>query len=142
MVVWDTVDYIEEAQKQPKDENVYKKVNFKDQNLSELVDKSNQFFKGLKNKGCITDKNVKYFTYQYKKACNIGRLYLLPKIHKRLFKVPGIPVISNCGAPTEKVSEFLDFQLKSIMQEGASYIKDTTDFHDKMKNLRVPKDVF
>ena len=26
------------------------------------------------------------------------------------------------------------------MQEGASYIEDTTDFQDKIKNLRVPKD--
>ena len=141
-VVWDRVDYIKEAQKQLKGENVYKKVNFKDQNLSELVDKSNHFFKGLKNKGCITDKNLKYFTYKYKKVCNLGKLYLLPKIHKRLSEVPVRPVISNCGAPTEKVSEFLDFHLKSIMQEDACYIKDTTDFQDKIKNLRVPKDAF
>ena len=142
VVVWGKVDYIKKAQKQLKDENVYRKVNFKDQNLSELVDKSNHFFRGLKTKGCITDKNLKYFTYQYKKACNLGKLYLLPKIHKRLYEVPGRPVISNCGAPTEKVSEFLDFHLKSIMQEGASYIKDTTDFQEKVKSLRVPKDAF
>ena len=142
MVVWDRVDYIKEAQKQLKDENVYKKVNFKDQNQSELVDKSNHFFRGLKTKGCITDKNLKYFPYQYKKACNLGKLYLLSKIHKRLSEIPGRPAISNCGAPTEKVSEFLDFHLKSIMQEGASYIKDTTDFQVKIKNLRVPKDAF
>ena len=63
VVVWDRVDYIKEAQKQLKDENVYKKVNFKDQNLSELVDKSNHFFRGLKTKECITDKNLKYFTH-------------------------------------------------------------------------------
>ena len=91
VVVWDRVDYIKEAQKQLKDENVYKKVNFKDQNLSELVDKSNHFFEGVKTKGYITDKNLEYyitdknleyFTYQYKKACNLSKLYLLPKIHK------------------------------------------------------------
>ena len=142
VVVWDRVDYIKEAQKQLKDENVYKKLNFKNQNLSELVDKSSHLFRGLKTKGCITDKNLKYFTYQYKKACNLGKLYLLPKIHKRLSEVSGRSVISNCGAPTEKISEFLDFHLKSIMQEGASYIKDTADFQDKIKNLRVPKDAF
>ena len=28
------------------------------------------------------------------------------------------------------------------MQEGASYIKDTADFQDKIKNLHVPKDAF
>ena len=100
VVVWDRVDYIKEAQKQLKDKNVYKKVNFKDQNLSEPVDKSNHFFKGLKTKGCITNKNFKYFTYHYKKPCNLGKLYLLPKIHKQMSEVPGKPVISNCGAPT------------------------------------------
>ena len=53
-------------------------------------------------------------------ACNLGNLYLLPKIHKRLSNVPGRPVISNCGTPTEKVSEFLDHHLKPIMQNGLS----------------------
>ena len=56
----------------------------------------------------------KYFLYNYKNACNLGKLYLLPKIHKRLFNVPGRPVISNCGTPTEKASEFLDHHLKPV----------------------------
>ena len=34
-------------------------------------------------------------------------MYLPPKIQS-LFDVPGRPVISSCGTPTEKVSEFLD----------------------------------
>ena len=47
-------------------------------------------------------------------------MYLFPKIHKRLFDVPGRPMISNCGTPTEKVSEFLDNHLKPVMQEEKS----------------------
>ena len=50
VVVWDRVDYIKEAQKQLTDLNVYKKVNFKDQNLSELVDKSNHFLRNSRPK--------------------------------------------------------------------------------------------
>ena len=142
VVAWDRVDYIKEAQKQLNDENVYKKVNSEDQNLSELVDKNNHFFKGLKTKDCITDKNLKYFIYQYKKVCDLGKLYLLPKIHKLLSEIPRKRVISNCGPPREKVSQFLDFHLKRIMQEGVLYIKDTTDFQDKIKNFRVPMDAF
>ena len=61
---------------------------------------------------------------QFKKTTNLGKLYLSPKIHKRLSKVPGRPVISNCGTPTEKTSEFLDFYLKPLMQNGWSYIRD------------------
>ena len=70
---------------------------------------------------------MKYFMYEYNKVTNSGNLYLLPKIQKRLYDVPGRTVISNCGTPTEKVSEFLDHHLKPIMQEGWSYIKDTED---------------
>ena len=68
-------------------------------------------------------------------------MYLLPKIHKRLFNVPGRPVILSCGSPTEKVSEFLDSHLKGIMQESWSYIKDLNDFIKKVKNLKdIPQD--
>ena len=68
-------------------------------------------------------------------ATNLGELYLLPKTHKGLFKVPGRLVIPNCDTPTEKVSEFLDSELKSVMEEGCSYIKDSGDFINKLKNI-------
>ena len=71
---------------------------------------------------------MKYFTYKYKKACNLGKMYLLPKIHKRLSDVSGRPVISNCGMPTEKVSEFLHYELKPVIQNGKSYIRDSGHF--------------
>ena len=76
---------------------------------------------------------MKYLTYEYKKAYNLGKLYLLPKIHKRLFNVPGKPVICNCGTPTGKVSEFLDHHLKPFMQNGLSYIRDSQHFLEKIK---------
>ena len=64
-------------------------------------------------------------------------MYRFPKIHKRLFDVPERPVFSNCGTPTEKVSVFLDHNLKAVMQEGQSYIKDTGNFLNKIKNINA-----
>ena len=49
-------------------------------------------------------------------------------------------MISNCGAPIEQVSEFLEFHLKSIMQNGASYIKNSNGFKSKIKNIDIPND--
>ena len=48
-----------------------------------------------------------------------------------LVNVPGRPFISNCGTPTENASEYLDFLLKPVMQDGWCYIKDTGDFLKK-----------
>ena len=62
-------------------------------------------------------------------------MYLLPKIHKRLSGVPGRPVITNCGMLTEKVSEFLAYQLKLVMQKSKSYIRDSRHFLEKIKNI-------
>ena len=59
-----------------------------------------------KNGGFITDKELKYFTFDHKRARNFEKLYFLPKIYKRFFNVPGRPVISNYGTPTGKASEF------------------------------------
>ena len=98
--------------------------------LSNLVDTSNNFFRGF-----IAKKELKYFTYEYKKACNLRKMYILPKIHKRLSDVPWKTVISNCGMPAEKVSEFLDYILNPVMQNGKSYITNSGHFLEKIKNI-------
>ena len=128
-----------EAEKQLSDKKVYQEVQFKKQMLSNLVDASNNFFRGHKTKGFIAEKELKYFTYEYKKTCNLGKMYLLPKIYKRLSDVPGRPVISNYGMPTEKVSEFLDYELRPVMQKGKSYIRDSGHFLKKIKNITLPE---
>ena len=120
IVVWDRNDYLREAEKQLEDQNVYRKVAFKDKILCLLVVCSNRFYMNLKMKGHITKKELKYFSYEFRKSGNLGNLYILPKIHQSLEKVPDRPVISNCGTPTETASEFLYHHLKPGMQSGKS----------------------
>ena len=61
-------------------------------------------------------------------------MYLLPKIRKR-----GRPVISNCGTPTEIMSEFRDHHLQPVMKAGKSFVKDTNHVLEKLKDLgKVP----
>ena len=95
-----------------------KKVYQEVSNSEKLAEISDKMFSNLKKKGYIREKQLKYFSYEYRKAMNFGKLYFLPKIHKRWHNVPGRPVISNCGTPTEKCSEFLDYHLKLLMQRG------------------------
>ena len=101
----------------------------------------NRLFRVLKLDGHISEKKMKYFMYEYKQVTNLGKLYFLHKILKRLYDVPGRSLISNCGTHTETVSEFLEHHLKPIRQEGWSYIKDTEDFLKKVQIIgKNPQD--
>ena len=136
VVIWDRSDYIMEAEKQLNDKAVYKDVNFDKDLIPNLTSKSNRLFESLKQRQLITKKEFKYFRFEFKKTCNLRKLYLLPKIHKRLSNLTGRPVISNCDTPTEKVSEFLDSHMQPIMRKDWPYTKDSQDFINESRKLR------
>ena len=81
-------------------------IELREDILTDLVKASNCLFKNLKSEGWISGKYLKKFIFKFNKIASLGKLYILPKNHKRLFDVPGRPVISNCGAATEKVAEY------------------------------------
>ena len=114
IVLWDRSDYLHEASRQLQNQNIFENVKFNENILTDLVEKSNKIFKLLCNHKLISEEELKYFTYNFKKTTNLGELYFLPKTHKSLSAAPGKPVISNCVTPTEKVSEYLDYILKPI----------------------------
>ena len=65
-----------------------------------------------------------------------ARFYHLPKIHKP--GNPGRPIISSCGAPTERISEYVNFHLQPLVRQIPSYLRDTKDFLQKITNLGLP----
>ena len=71
-------------------------------------------FKRLCSHKLVSEKEFKYFTYNLKKATNLGKYTFCLKYTSVVNAVPGRPVISNCVTPTEKISEYLDRILKPI----------------------------
>ena len=61
------------------------------------------------------------------------RFYLLPKIHKE--DNPGRPVILSVNCHTSKISSFIDYHAQDSAQSLKSYVKDTTDFINKISTL-------
>ena len=122
VVVWCRDNYIKEAENQLRDNTVYKDVNFKETMLSDLVEKKAISFLNVCTVGkALRKKNSNTFPINLKRQpTSVNYMFC----HKRLSNVPGRPAISNCGTPTEKASEFLDFYLKPLMQNGWSYIRD------------------
>ena len=142
MVVWNRSCYLHEASRQLQDQNLYEDVKFNENILTDQLVKSIcVIINCLSNHKLVYEKEFKYLTYSFKKATNFGKLYFVSKIHKRLSDIPGRPVISNCGPPTEKVSQYLDYIFKPISQDNWSYIKDPGDFLKKTKYIgKIPKD--
>ena len=83
-------------------------------------------------RGGLSKDTLDYFLVKDPK---FARFYLLPKIHKRLYDIPGRPVISNCGYYIENISSFLYYHLQPLAQKVKSYIKDTNHFLSKLKSI-------
>ena len=66
VVLWDYDDYLAGEGKQLQDVNIYEDTDFKESDLVKLVEKSNTMFQSLRRKNLITEKELKYFSYQYK----------------------------------------------------------------------------
>ena len=143
VVAWGRSGYVMAAEKQLNDGKVYKNTSDSKHLIPKLTEKSNKIFKSLKRRCFISEKQLKYLRCDFKKACILDKLCLLPKIHNRIFNVPGRLVISNCGTPTEKVSEFLDSHLQPIMRKGLSCVQKHVKRIDSVpeKTILVTADV-
>ena len=104
VVVWDREDYLKEAESQLSDESVYQKIDSDPK--SAILMKISECINKIRDRQEMDPDTLEFFDVDNPK---LGRFYLLPKIHKRLKKVPGRPVISNAGYYTENISAFLDF---------------------------------
>ena len=66
---------------------------------------------------------------------------MTPKIHKQ--NNPGRPVISSVSSHTSEISRFVDHHLQANVKELKSYVKDTTDFINKIEaQPEVPEDSY
>ena len=122
VVVCNRDDYIQETEKQLGDKEIYEEVS-NDTQL--LIDTIHRAVEKIRKRIDLSVDNIKYFMV---KDLKFARLYLLPKICKRLENVSGRHVTSNCGFYTGNISAFLDFYLQPLTREVKSYIKDINHF--------------
>ena len=116
VVVMDREVYIHEAMGQLTDSEVYTLLD--GDPTRDMVKKINAKIRESWKKGNIDDKTKDYLMVS--EDVKPGRFYLLPKIHKQ--GCPGRPVISGCGTPSEKISAFVDHNVRPIVSEINSYI--------------------
>ena len=128
-VIMDHSWYVNECDRQLNDTKYYQKQS------SDLTNKVQERVKEYTTR-LHKDNLFDYETLKYLSSNSepkVGRFYILPKIHKQ--RNPGRPIISSNGHPTERISEFVDYHLKPLVQTLPSFIKDTTHFLRQLQKL-------
>lgn len=143
VVIMDRTGYVQEGKRQLTDESFYSKLEAPI--FLESVPRIEGIVNTLEKTGFIGKRQKNYLLGE--KAPRPRRFYLLPKVHKprekwpNPFMPPGRPIVSDCGSESYRVAEFIDFYLNPLSTRHASYIRDTYDFLEKVKDLRVPPGV-
>ena len=79
----------------------------------------------------LTDKAYEFLSPT---DCKPARFYHQPKLHKE--SIPGRPIVSGNGSPTENISLFVDNFIKPLVSQAPSYIHDTLDFLRKLEAIK------
>ncbi|CAG2213533.1 unnamed protein product [Mytilus edulis] len=150
IVVLDKHMYIKQAMTQLSSEIHYHKLS--ETHSKDIFNKIIDIIIPLHNMGHIDKHSLDYLTSG--KEFKPGRLYMLPKTHKlsidqindiekdkNLIKdinIPGRPIISMSGSPTETIAHFIDYFLREIVFQQWTYTKDSTAFINKIQELKLP----
>lgn len=142
VVVMTKSSYIREAMRQLNNPRFYKKLDTPV--FPSNIPKINQILTNMYRDGYIDKKQLDFLSAS--DADRARRFYLLPKIHKPREKWPhpdmpdGRPIVSDSASESCRVSQYLDSHIRPISILHPSYIKDTYDFVQKVRDLRIPKD--
>lgn len=144
-VVMDKINYIKEAERQLNNDAFYKKIDAPI--YPETSIKYRDILSTMLEKKLIQPEQACYLMPS--NDARSRRFYLLPKIHKDMSKwtiknkmPPGRPIVSDCSSESYRIAEYLDYHLQPIACKHPSYVKDTYDFLDKLKHIKVPDNAY
>lgn len=135
VVVMDSSKYTAEIRRQLSDVNVYEPIGTDPKfRLGKIIGQTVEEAFLAK----IIDLDLKNFLIVDQPITPV--IYCLPKIHKSLIDPPGRPIVSGQGSIFNPITMFLDKILRQYAQKARSYIKDTPDFLQKLKDTRIAED--
>jgi len=140
--IMDKTAYINEAHRQLHQPMYYTPITLPRKQI--LCDTINPCLTALHTRRLITYRQWTYLTARMKDKDR--KFYLLPKVHKPNTKWPqanmpeGRPIVSDCGTESKRASELIDHFIKPLAIKHPSYLKDTYDFLEKIRNKVIHKD--
>ena len=133
ILIQDTMDFIKECERQLNDTTYYERLN------SNSTKKLNNNIKSKLEKG-VQDGNISPADFEilYNSDPRISNFYTLPKIHKT--NNPGRPIVNSIGSITEKISAYVDENIKHLSKLVLSYLKDTGHFLNIIKDICIDEE--
>lgn len=114
------------------DTNVYEKINKNP--INKIITIRDDMIKKWEKNNWIS----KQISLHLRPSTNrIARFYGLPKVHK-----PNIPcrhITSDIGSPLYNLSSFLRKAIHPILGKTSSYVKNSWEFKNNIKNITVPE---
>ena len=133
VVVWSKTAYTQEANRQLDDGTFYAPVAM-DKTVPNNEEAKSTITRLIESDDLPNEaKSLLLHPSELGKPC----FYMLPKIHKMkdMNDLPlGRPIVSAISCPTEKISQFLDGIFQKIVTNLPTYIKDTNDVLNILKN--------
>lgn len=83
--------------------------------------------------GILSAKKAEYLVSNFTKT---PAIYYTPKIHKRLDKPPGRPIISGINSIFSWQGEYLDKYRKPLVQQGKLYLRDSLQLIKDLQKIR------
>jgi len=140
-VILDKFAYLREAHRQLSNTRYYTKLS--EPIYKGNIRKINEILESMKSEKFISKKQLHFL--RAKDTDRARTFYLLPKIHKPRDKWPqsnmpeGRPIVSDCGSESYRISQYIDSFIRPISIRHSSYIKDTYDFIQKIRDQQIPK---
>lgn len=140
IVIMDKNQYLTEANRQLNNTKHYRPLAHSLQ--LETQEQIRRIVRELWERRAITAKQMYYLFGE--DPPRPRKFYLLPKIHKNpdTWTVPhqipsGRPIVSDCGSESYRIAEFIDYFLNPLSQTHESYVKDTYEFVEKLKSVKI-----
>ena len=131
IVVLDTDEYRDDIEKDLLDASTYKQIN--ENTIQKTENQIKQIVEGMYKRQSITKEMKGYFLA---KDTRPGHVQGSPKVHKT--NNPLRLIINGRHDATENIAEFVENELSENVSNLPSFIKDSTDFLNKLNYIPQP----
>jgi hypothetical protein len=128
--------YIKLAQVHLGDSTTYRKLPLNP--LTNTINHINHTLGNLHKNSLLNKTQVQRLTPS--RNTTPGTFYILPKLHKGTLE--SRPIISNVSHPTKKISQFLHQTMIATAESAKSYIKNSTELTQHLKDIPVTPSMF